>query len=121
MPNLQLNADRDIARASTLPAPLYFSPATFEHEKNRLFASTWQVVGHVHQAASPGDYLTFDLIGEPLLIARGADGILRCSHLVCPHRAGPPASGCYNRKLFLSGYHVWTYRLDGRQLVTPEA
>src|ERR1700676_5062700 len=120
MPNLQLNADRDIARASTLPAPLYFSPATFEDEKNRLFASTWQVVGHVHQAASPGDYFTFDLIGEPLLIARGDDGILRCFHNVCRHRAGPPASGCGNRKLFRCGYHGWTYRLDGALLVTPE-
>src|SRR6266481_5481178 len=105
MPNLQLNTDRDIARASTLPAPLYFSPATFEDERTRLFASTWQVVGHVHQAASPGDYFTFDLIGEPLLIARGDDGILRCFHNVCRHRAGPPASGCGNRKLIRGAQH----------------
>src|SRR5258708_12251351 len=120
MPNLQLNTDRDIARASTLPAPLYFSPATVEDEKNRLFGSTWQVVGPVRQAASPGDYFTFDLIGEPLLIARGDDGILRCFHNVCRHRAGPPASGCGNRKLFRCGYHGWTYRLNGALLVTPE-
>jgi choline monooxygenase len=120
MPNLQINADRDIARASTLPAPLYFNPATLEDEKTKLFASTWQVVGHVHQAAGPGDYFTFDLIGEPLLIARGDDGILRCFYNVCRHRAGNPASGCGNRKLFRCGYHGWTYRLDGALLVTPE-
>src|SRR6266550_1459504 len=120
MPNLQLNTDRDIARASTLPAPLYFSPATFEDEKTRLFASTWQVVGHTHQAASPGDYFTFDLIGEPLLIARGDDGVLRCFYNVCRHRAGNPASGCGNRKLFRCGYHGWNYRLDGALMVTPE-
>jgi len=120
MPNLQVNADRDIARASTLPAALYFSPATYEDEKAKLFSSTWQVVGHVHQAANPGDYFTFDLIGEPLLIARGEDGILRCFHNVCRHRAGNPASGCGNRKLFRCGYHGWTYRLDGALLVTPE-
>jgi choline monooxygenase len=120
MPNLQLNADHDIARASTLAAPLYFNPATFEDEKTRLFASTWQVVGHVHQAASPGDYFTFDLIGEPLLIARGDDGVLRCFYNVCRHRAGNPASNCGNRKLFRCGYHGWTYRLDGALLVTPE-
>jgi choline monooxygenase len=120
MPNLQVNADRDIARASTLPASLYFSPATYEEEKTKLFGSTWQVVGHVHQAARPGDYFTFDLIGEPLLIARGEDGILRCFHNVCRHRAGNPASGCGNRRLFRCGYHGWTYRLDGALLVTPE-
>src|SRR5437879_8755064 len=109
MPNLQLNTDRDVARASTLPAHLYFSPATFEDEKNRLFASTWQVVGHVHQAASPGDYFTFNLIGEPLLIACGADAILRCFHNACRHRPGPPASSSGHRKRFLSAAPGWAY------------
>jgi choline monooxygenase len=118
MPNLHI--DFDIARASTLTAPLYFSPETFEKEKKSLFAATWQVVGHVRQAAKPGDYFTFDLLGEPLLIARGEDGVLRCFHNVCRHRAGNPASGCGNRKLFRCGYHGWTYRLDGALLVTPE-
>jgi choline monooxygenase len=116
----QLESERDIACASTLPATVYFSAETFEAEKARLFASTWQVAGHVHQAASPGDYFTFDLIGEPLLIARGEDGILRGFYNVCRHRAGNPASGCGNRKLFRCGYHGWTYGLDGALLVTPE-
>jgi choline monooxygenase len=125
MPNLKLSSEqlesaRDIARASTLPAPLYFNPETFEAEKARIFASSWQVVGHVRQAASAGDYFTFDLIGEPLLIARGEDGILRGFYNVCRHRAGNPASGCGNRKLFRCGYHGWTYRLDGALLVAPE-
>ena len=38
MSNLQLTSERDIARASTLPAPAYFSPETFEAEKASLFA-----------------------------------------------------------------------------------
>jgi len=117
---MQLNSDGNIARAFTLPASVYFSPEVFEAEKARLFASTWQVVGHVRQAASPGDYFTFDLVGEPLLIARGDDGVLRCFYNVCRHRAGNPASGCGNRKLFRCGYHGWTYGLDGALLVTPE-
>src|ERR1700682_1048736 len=119
MPNLQLNADHDIPRPPTLAAPLYFNPATFEDEKTRLFASTWQVVGHVHQVASPGDYFTFDLVGEPLLIARGEDGILRCFYNVCRHRAGTPASGCGNRKLFRCGYHGWAHPPHGGVAGTP--
>jgi len=116
----KLHLDFDIARASTLPAPLYFRPETFEKEKKALFASSWQLVGHVRQAAKPGDYFTFDLLGEPLLIARGEDRVLRCFYNVCRHRAGNPASGCGNRKLFRCAYHGWTYRLDGALLVTPE-
>jgi len=120
MTNIPLAAGRDIARASTLAASLYFDPATFEDEKKRIFGSTWQLVGHIHQVSKPGDYFTFELLGEPLVAVRGDDGILRCFHNVCRHRAGNPATGCGNRKLFRCGYHGWTYRLDGALLVTPE-
>jgi choline monooxygenase len=120
MLNAQLDPDRDIARASTLSAPLYHGEQTFDEEKARIFSTTWQLVGHSHQVPNTGDYFTFDLIGEPLLIARGEDGILRAFYNVCRHRAGNPASGCGNRKLFRCGYHGWTYRLDGALLVTPE-
>ena len=116
----KLHIDLDIAHASTLPAHLYYSQETFEREKSALFSASWQVVGHVHQVAAPGDYFTFDLLGEPLLIARGEEGVLRGFYNVCRHRAGNPATGCGNRKLFRCGYHGWTYRLDGALLVTPE-
>jgi choline monooxygenase len=115
-----MHPDHDVASASTLAAPRYFSAETFEEEKKRIFSSSWQVVGHVHQVANPGDYFTFDLIGEPLLVVRGDDGLLRCFYNVCRHRAGNPASGCGNRRIFRCGYHGWTYRLDGALLVTPE-
>ncbi len=54
MINLQMDPDRDIARASTLAAPRYFTQETFDEEKNRIFSSTWQLAGHAHQVANPG-------------------------------------------------------------------
>jgi choline monooxygenase len=120
MINMQMDPDHDIARASTLSAPRYYTKETFDEEKTRIFSSTWQLVGHAHQVVNAGDYFTCDLMGEPLLVARGDDGILRCFYNVCRHRAGNPASGCGNRKIFRCGYHGWTYRLDGALLVTPE-
>jgi choline monooxygenase len=120
MVRVAMDPDSNITRASTLAAPLYFSAETFAAERDSIFASSWQLVGHVQQAVSPGDYFSFDLLGEPLLVVRGEDGILRGFHNVCRHRAGPAASGCGNRRLFRCGYHGWTYRLDGTLLVTPE-
>jgi choline monooxygenase len=111
MRNSQLDADYEISRASTLRSSLYYSAETFAQEKEKIFDCTWQVVGH---------YFTFDLLGEPLVVVRGDDGVLRAFYNVCRHRAGNPASGCGNRKLFRCGYHGWTYRLDGTLLVTPE-
>jgi choline monooxygenase len=105
--------DPDISRAWTLPAHLYTDPAIAAQEKDRIFARTWQVVGHHDQVANPGDYFTTQVVGEPLLIVRGSDQKLRAFFNVCRHRAGPPAEGCGSRKLFRCGYHGWTYNLDG--------
>ncbi len=105
--------DPDIARAWTLPAELYFDPTVADREKAQIFSRTWQVVGHRDQAAQPGDYFTTELVGEPLLLVRGADARLRAFYNVCRHRAGPPAQGCGSRRLFRCVYHGWTYNLDG--------
>src|ERR1700752_2035083 len=102
MPNplKSLRIERDVSRAWTLPADLYFNTEVFAAEKDRIFARSWQVVGHRDQVANPGDYFTTELVGEPLLMLRGTDGKLRGFYNVCRHRAGPPAEGCGSRKLF---------------------
>jgi len=109
-----------IERAWTLPSTLYTDPSVFDAEKLKVFSRTWQVVGHSSQVMNPGDYFTTELAGEPLLIARGADGRLRGFYNVCRHRAGPPAEGCGSRKLFRCGYHGWTYGLDGSLISATE-
>ena len=93
----------DIARAWTLPATQYIAPSIFEDEKNKIFARTWQVVGHASLVEKPGDFFTTELAGEPLVFVRGHDGNLRGFYNVCRHRAGPPAQGCGSRKLFRCG------------------
>jgi choline monooxygenase len=112
--------DADIARAWTLPSSLYTDVKVFAEEKDKIFARTWQVVGHASQVANAGDYFTTELIGEPLVFVRGSDDRLRGFYNVCRHRAGPPAEGCGSRKLFRCGYHGWTYGLDGALLSATE-
>jgi choline monooxygenase len=112
--------DLAIEHAGTLPSHYYVAPQLLEREKWSIFWRTWQIVGRSEQVRNSGDYFTADLLGEPLLIARGADGTLRGFYNVCRHRAGPPAEGSGSRKVFRCGYHGWTYGLDGRLLNAPE-
>ena len=116
--SFQINPD--IAKAWTLPSRLYTDASVLALEKEKIFAHTWQVVGHASQVAKPGDYFTTELVGEPLLFVRGLDGKLRGFYNVCRHRAGPPAGGCGSRKLFRCGYHGWTYGLDGALISATE-
>jgi choline monooxygenase len=112
--------DADIARAWSIPARFYTDPEVFRLEREKIFAQTWQVVGHVHQLVNPGDFFTTELMGEPLLLVRGPRGELKGFYNVCRHRAGPPAEGCGSKKLFRCSYHGWTYGLDGALISAPE-
>lgn len=112
--------ESEVANAWTLPAALYTDPKVLAEEKEKIFARTWQVVGHASQVVNPADYFTTELVGEPLLCVRGADGKLRAFYNVCRHRAGPAAEGCGSRKLFRCGYHGWTYDLEGTLISATE-
>lgn len=72
--------------AWTLPARWYTDPALLALEKERIFYRTWQWVGSTALVQRPGDFFTYDLYGEPLVITRGQDGALRGFHNVCLHR-----------------------------------
>lgn len=113
-------ATRDLARATTIPAGWYTDPRVLELEKRCVFHRTWQAVGHAGQVAKAGSYLAVDIAGEPVVIARAADGELRAFSNVCRHRASLIASGCGEASVLRCPYHGWSYRLDGRLHAAPE-
>jgi phenylpropionate dioxygenase-like ring-hydroxylating dioxygenase large terminal subunit/AcrR family transcriptional regulator len=100
----------------TLPAWTYGNAEFFQLERERLFRRAWNVVGHVSDLPNPGDYLTFELLGERAFVMRGKDGQLRAFHNVCRHRAHAVVSGeqgaCAG--VIRCPYHGWLYNLDGR-------
>ncbi|MFI5119890.1 MAG: aromatic ring-hydroxylating dioxygenase subunit alpha [Thermoanaerobaculia bacterium] len=117
---MDFSVDERLARAATLPAPLYTDPAVLAAEKARVFGSSWQLVGRADQVARPGDFFTARVADEEILVVRGEDEKLLALSNVCRHRAGPVSSGAGSCRVLRCGYHGWTYGLDGRLLATPE-
>lgn len=109
-----------LERAATPPASWYTDPRVLAAERERVFGRTWQLVGRVEQVERPGQFFTTEVAGEPVLIVRDTQGLLRALSNVCRHRAGPIAEGCGERKVFRCGYHGWTYGLDGQLKGAPE-
>lgn len=107
-----------LAKATTLPAGAYTSDAFFELEKKKIFFREWLAIGHIAQIPNQGDYFSIDILGEPLMVVRGADRI-RVMSRVCLHRWAPVASGKGNTKLFSCPFHRWGYGLDGSLKVAP--
>ena len=62
--------ERDLARATTIPADWYTDPAMLTLEKEQIFARTWQLVGRLEQLQRPGDHFTCQVVDEPLVITK---------------------------------------------------
>src|SRR5204863_3357776 len=112
--------DSKLEHASTLPSRYYNDAAVLADENRSIFARTWQLAGRADHVAQSGQFFTANVAGEPLLIVRGNDGVVRAMSNVCRHRAGPVAKGEGKRPVLQCGYHGWTYGLDGSLLKTPE-
>jgi choline monooxygenase len=110
-----------LAQASTIPSSWYTDQRVFELEQQTVFSSSWQVAARLDQLRDPGNYVTTDIAGEPIVIVRGSDGELRGFFNVCRHHAAAvmtePAGHATQMRC---PYHGWTYSLEGQLKGTPD-
>jgi phenylpropionate dioxygenase-like ring-hydroxylating dioxygenase large terminal subunit len=104
----------------TLPWTWYADPEVLRLEGERIFARTWQYVGHAGQVAE-GGFFAASAGQIPVVITRARDGRLRAFLNVCRHRGHVVASGSGTRETLQCPYHAWTYGLDGRLRAAPRS
>ena len=110
-----------LAEARTIPARWYVDPRIMELERQTVFTRSWQMVGRADQVREPGRYVTWELAGEPILVVRGSDGVLRGFFNVCRHHAAAVMTEQEGRASNLRcPYHGWTYTLEGALKGTPD-
>jgi len=115
---LQVLAQAPADAPRGLSGQFYHDAGLFEHECKTVLRQGWHCVGRADELAKTGDYLTLHLLGEPLIVARGDDGIKALSN-VCRHRGMPLVEGQGNAKRFICRYHAWAYGIDGALLRAP--
>jgi choline monooxygenase len=110
-----------LEHAHTIPAPWYVDERVAELERQKVFGRTWQVVARTDQLVKPGQFVTAELAGEPLVIVRGSDSQLRAFYNVCRHHAAAVVTEEQGTaKIFRCPYHGWSYGLDGALKGAPE-
>src|SRR5580704_7443486 len=125
------DVNEQIECAHTLASRFYTDPAILDIEKTRIFLRSWQLVGTLDHAcgevdsvkrtiADPESFFTTEVGGEPVVVVRDKQGVLRAFSNVCRHRAGPIALGSGCKNVLRCQYHGWTYTLDGRLIGTPD-
>jgi glycine betaine catabolism A len=112
-------ADPKISRIS---ANAYLSPARFAAEQTAFrkipmpaLPSAW--------LSGPGQVVTLDHFGPPLLFTRSQDGQVRCFLNACQHRGSRLVEAPEPQKAprITCPYHAWTYGLDGALAGVPMA
>lgn len=99
--------------ATAIPKSAYTSQAFLDREIENIFKSEWVCVGRADQLSKPGDYLTYDLAGQPVLVVRDSENELRAMSNVCLHRMSTLMEGSGNTTTLACPYHGWVYSLDG--------
>jgi phenylpropionate dioxygenase-like ring-hydroxylating dioxygenase large terminal subunit len=110
----------DLLEPVTFGAEAYTSPAYARAEHDKLWRKVWQMAGRVEEIPTVGSYLTYDILGDSILIVRTAPDQIRAYHNVCSHRGRRlvdtpkgARNACGTGKQFVCGFHAWRYNLDG--------
>ncbi len=98
----------------------YASPQRAERERRELFARRPLNLGFSCRLPNPGDWLTEDYSGTPILLVRDRDRTLRAFVNACRHRGARVADGAGEKAGgFTCPYHAWNYGLDGKLRTRP--
>ena len=107
------NVSVPFEQARAMPPSVYTSEVFLKRELETVFSEDWVCVGRSDALKEPGDYLTYTLAGQPVIVLRDKDNCLRAMSNVCLHRMSTLLEGKGNRKAIVCPYHAWTYNLDG--------
>jgi choline monooxygenase len=113
--------EASLDRASTIPSSWYTDARIFQLEQQTVFSNSWQFAARLDQLTQPGNYVTTDIGGEPVVIVRGGDDRIRGFFNVCSHHAAAVMTEVEGHaKQMRCPYHGWTYSLEGELKGTPD-
>ena len=110
---LQASVSVPFAQARAMPKSVYTSAEFLDREQEHIFRRDWLCAGRAEALPDPGDYLTMQIAGEPVIVLRDRAGEIRAMSNVCRHRMSTLLEGRGNTRAIVCPYHAWTYNLDG--------
>src|SRR5258706_10991958 len=99
-----------------LPGEFYGDETVYLAELDKIWRAGWLFAAHTCEIPEPGNYLTFAVGPDPIVVLRGDDGQVRAFHNLCSHRGTllcQEAEGRVGRAI-VCPYHQWTYGRDGK-------
>ncbi len=106
-----------------IPKQRYYDDAFFALEAERLWSRTWQMACRLEEIPAEGDFATYDLLDQSVIVIRTADGGARAVQNTCRHRGVRLVDGRGSCALngFTCPFHGWCYGPDGANTFVPQS
>ena len=111
----------DLVEPVVIGREAYVSKEYLQAEKDKLWRSQWLQAGRTEDIPNVGDYITYDIADDSVIIMRSAADKITALHNVCTHRGrkliDTPAgkrNARGNKTNIICGFHAWTYNLEGK-------
>lgn len=109
-----------LADPVVIPAEAYISPEYALAEQEKLWRKVWLQAGRVEDIPNVGDFITYDIGPDSVIIVRNGEDSIAAYHNVCPHRGRRlvdvpegKRNATGTRSNFICGYHGWVFDLEG--------
>ncbi len=116
-----VEAADDLAGSVVIGPESYISPEYAQAERDKLWRNVWLQAGRLEDIPEVGNYITYEIADESVLIVRSGPDTVKAYHNVCTHRGRRLVDlpeGMRNARgskiNFVCGFHGWTYDHDGK-------
>src|SRR3954451_4936539 len=119
MTEIEVQATEELSDPVTIGVDAYISEDYARAERDKLWRKVWQQVGRVEEIPEVGNFITYDVLDDSIVVVRTAPDKLSAYYNVCAHRGRRlvdcpqgAKNACGKRKLFVCGFHGWRFDLN---------
>jgi len=105
-----------------IPVDAYMSEDYAHAENDKLWGKVWQAACRTEDLKKVGDYVTYDILDESIIVVRTAADKIRAYYNVCQHRGRRLTEGSGHTNQFFCTFHGWTWNIEGEctRVLDPE-
>lgn len=85
-------------------------------EAEYIWPATWQMACREEDLPGPGSYITYDILGDSIVVLRDKASDIRAFHNVCPHRGNRLVNGAGRLTKLHCSFHGWEWDTSGENI-----